>query len=37
VKLPACQRQQLPLDDLATLFALIGERLTVVMGVPAAC
>ena len=26
------QRQQLPLDNLATLFALIGERLTVVMG-----
>jgi dihydroxyacetone kinase len=26
------QRQQLPLNDLATLFALIGERLTVVMG-----
>lgn len=25
-------RQQLPLDHLATLFALIGERLTVVMG-----
>lgn len=25
-------RQQLPLDNLATLFALIGERLTVVMG-----
>lgn len=30
------QRQQLPLNDLPTLFALIGERLTVVMGVPAA-
>ena len=26
------QRQQLPLNDLPTLFALIGERLTVVMG-----
>jgi dihydroxyacetone kinase len=26
------RRQQLPLGDLATLFALIGERLTVVMG-----
>lgn len=26
------QRRQLPLDNLATLFALIGERLTVVMG-----
>ncbi|HEB0852234.1 TPA: glycerone kinase [Citrobacter braakii] len=26
------QRKQLPLADLATLFALIGERLTVVMG-----
>ena len=25
-------RQQLPLDNLATLFTLIGERLTVVMG-----
>ena len=25
-------RQRLPLDNLATLFALIGERLTVVMG-----
>lgn len=28
--------QQLPLANLATLFALIGERLTVVMGAPAA-
>lgn len=26
------ERQQLPLNDLPTLFALIGERLTVVMG-----
>ena len=26
------QRRQLPLANLATLFALIGERLTVVMG-----
>ncbi|EPS5423338.1 MULTISPECIES: glycerone kinase [Klebsiella] len=26
------QRQQLPLNDLPTLFALIGERLTVVVG-----
>ena len=26
------QRQQLPLNDLPTLFALLGERLTVVMG-----
>ncbi len=26
------QRQQLPLNDLPTLFALTGERLTVVMG-----
>lgn len=33
MKLPACCiASSLPLDNLATLFALIGERLTVVMG-----